>query len=88
MQQVAALDDVPIDKRLEVYTKLHNRSQGIDVKGVRQSAENELLMLAQGRATGDWHSYRFELEADEPHRVLRVQIDPLEASEAEALMGG
>ena len=83
----AYIESVAMEKRLGVYVKLFDITQGVETCSVTQVGASEMIMVTRATLTGDFHRYQFQFDPIAPNGIVSVAIDPIDPAEAERLMG-
>lgn len=71
----SALKKKPLDKRLESWRKNHADWGAIKPAKYVQMSDGSLFVLLHGERENVWMSFKFELEPEEPHKLIGIDID-------------
>jgi D-alanyl-D-alanine carboxypeptidase len=74
----AALQQRPIDLRVEAYHEMRGNIGTITLRRVLKATEENIAVLVQGK-DGGWREITFEFEADALHRFLRLGVEDVVA---------
>ncbi len=74
----SALQQRPLDKRLEVYREMRGNIGTLDVRRVVSAKDNEVVVLARTKE-GEWRELSFMLEPTPPHKLMGIRVQDAEA---------
>jgi len=74
----SALEQRPIDARLEVYREMRGNMGTIDVRRVVSARDNEVVVLVQTKIN-EWRELTFMLEPTPPHKLMGIRVQDADA---------
>ncbi len=74
----AAMQQRPIDLRLEAYHEMRGNIGTIALRRVLKATENNIVVLVQGK-DGGWREITFEFEVEAQHRFLALGVEDVAA---------
>lgn len=74
----SALQQRPLDKRLEVYREMRGNIGTLDVRRVVGAKDNEVVVLARTKE-GEWRELTFMLEPTPPHKLMGIRVQDADA---------
>ena len=66
----SALKNGGMEARIGVFTRLHKRTGGIEIRYVEQRGEHDVMLRAQAVHEGDWNTYQLRFEPNEPNGIV------------------
>ncbi len=72
----SSLARTPMDQRIQTYRGLFERTGGFDVARIAHSNESEISVEAAERKSGQVMLLTFQVEAQEPHGLVSVKVQP------------
>lgn len=73
----SALQQRPLDARLEVYREMRGNMGTMDVKRVMAARDSEVVVLVQTKP-GEWRELTFLLEPASPHKLMGIRVQEAE----------
>lgn len=74
----SALQQRPLDKRLEIYREMRGNMGTIDVRRVVGAKDDEVVVLARTKE-GEWRELTFMLEPTPPHKLMGIRVQDADA---------
>lgn len=74
----SALQQRPLDKRLEVYREMRGNIGTLDIRRVISATDNEVVVLARTKE-GEWRELAFMLEPTSPHKLMGIRVQDADA---------
>jgi D-alanyl-D-alanine carboxypeptidase len=69
----SALEQRPIEARLEVYREMRGNMGAIDLRRVVSARDNEVIVLVQTKER-EWRELTFILEPTPPHKLMGIRV--------------
>jgi CubicO group peptidase (beta-lactamase class C family) len=70
----SALEQRPIDARVEVYREMRGNMGTISVRRVASARDNEVVVLVQTKEN-EWRELTFILESTPPHKLMGIRVE-------------
>ncbi|HYO63524.1 MAG TPA: serine hydrolase domain-containing protein [Pyrinomonadaceae bacterium] len=67
---------VPLEQRVNNFSRLHDTTRGVELLSVRGTKPNEIAALVRSKLTGQLSELIVEVEPEAPHRVNRMGLGP------------
>ncbi len=69
-----------IEDHLEVFARVHRRSQCLEFYSIRKYKEEmpqgEVVVILRNKLTGGWQAFAMMIESASPHRIMGLQFAP------------
>lgn len=65
--------DVPIGREF-----FRHRTEGLDIRKLEEDTPTEATLLVQEHASDQFQRIHLQVEANEPHRIIELQMEPIE----------
>jgi len=74
----SALQQRPLDKRLEVYREMRGNIGTLDVRRLVSAKDDEVVVIARTKE-GEWRELAFMLEPTPPHKLMGIRVQDADA---------
>ncbi len=79
----AALEQRPIDARIEIYREMRGNMGLLQVRRVKEASESAVTVLFQ-TTKGGWFEIGFQFEPQPPHKFLGLRVEDVEPPQHDA----